>query len=87
MILNFAIFIILMLLELLTFLSYPFDVWPDTVYEAIDYGFNSIGFIDIWVPAATVFAAVLFLLDFIAIMVGVLLIKKFINWLRGAGEI
>lgn len=87
MILNIIIFIILMLLELLTFLSYPGDIWPDAVYNAIDYFFENIYIIDLIIPAPTVFSAILFMFEFIAIMIVFLLAKKFINWIRGSGEI
>lgn len=62
------------------------QVWPDSVFNGLEYFAQTFATLDFLIPVATVFSAFLFLVNFFVAYFTAKLITKVANFFRGTGS-
>lgn len=91
MITNIFIYIISFLIGgiagLSNFIARGFSIWPDSVINGLTYFFTILMNWDFLINISALLSAIKFMIAFDVIYVGVKLLLKLFNWIRGSGGI
>jgi len=74
-------------LKLLIIVLPTWNLWPQVVFDAIDFFVIVFAKLNFLFPVDTLFNCIIFLITFISIYYFAKLIIKLINWIRGASGI
>lgn len=68
-------------------ISAGWSVWPSGVLDGLTYFFQQLMMFNFLFPVDTLFSVIVFIINFEVIYLGVKVLLKLFNWLRGASGI
>lgn len=86
MIADIFLFILGQIITFITGLLPAWHIWPDTLLTGITYFCGVIAKLNFLLPIDSLFAVILFIIDFEIAYLGVKLLMKLANYIRGTGS-
>jgi len=63
------------------------EVWPQVLLDGINYFFASFASLNVLIPIGTIFSALLFLVQFSAVLYSARILMKIIGFFRGSSNV
>jgi len=79
--------VLTMIFQISDSISAGWSVWPSGVLNGLTYFFQQMMMFNFLFPVDTLFTVIIFIINFEVIYLGVKVLLKMFNWLRGASGI
>lgn len=80
-------FILSLVVGLMDFIAKDFTIWPSQVLDGLTYFFTHLMSFDFFLNIASLLTAIKWLVGFLIVYVSIKILLRFINWMRGSGEL
>jgi hypothetical protein len=86
MITSLLLYLITLFISLIVLILPSWEVWPDSLLTGLTYFFGSITKFNFIFPVDSLFAVIIFIINFEVLYLTAKLVMKIFNYIRGAGS-
>lgn len=80
-------FILSLVVGLINIIAKDFSIWPTTVLDGLTYFFTHLMTLDFALNIVSMLTSIKWLIGFLVVYVSIKILLRFINWMRGSGEL